>query len=87
MEKSVTATEFQNRAGFYFDEAGKGPVLITKHQRPARVLIDIAEYRRLKRLDDRQVLLAEEMSEEDLAEIAKGEMPARLEHLDAELKS
>ncbi len=87
MEKSITATEFKNRAGLYIDKAAKGPVFITKHRRPARVLLDIDEYWRLKRLDDRRVLLAEEMSEEDLSEIAKGEMPRSFEHLDSELKS
>ena len=76
MERTITATEFKNHAGQYIDAAGKGPVVITKHDRPARVLLDIEEYRRLKRLDDRQVLRAEEISDEDLAEIAKGRMPA-----------
>ena len=84
MNKSVTSTEFQNRAGRYIDEAGKGPVFITKHRRPARVLLDIEEYQRLKRLDDREVLLAEELSDEDLEQIGKGQMPEGLEHLNAE---
>lgn len=85
MERTITATEFKNRAGRYIDEAAKGPVVITRHDRPARVLMDVDEYRRLKRLDDRQVLRAEAVSEADLAEIAKGKMPAGFDHLDAEL--
>lgn len=85
MARTITATEFKNRAGQYIDEAGRGPVVITRHDRPARVLLDVEEYRRLKRLDDRQVLRAEEVGEEDLAEIARGSMPSGFDHLDAEL--
>lgn len=51
---SVTATEFQTRAGLYIERAGKAPVFITKHRRVARVLIDIEEYERLKARDTRQ---------------------------------
>jgi len=85
MERTVTATEFKTRAGQYLDESAKGPLVITRHDRPARVLLDIDEYQRLKRLDDRRALRAEEMTAEDVAEIAKGAMPAGFEHLDAEL--
>ena len=37
---TVTATEFQTRAGAYIERSGKAPVVITKHSRPARVLVD-----------------------------------------------
>lgn len=52
--KTVTSTEFRNKAGLYLDEAGKTPVFITKHGREARVLLDIEEYERLKALDARR---------------------------------
>jgi len=55
--KFVTSTEFRNKAGRYLDEAAKAPVFITKHDRPARVLIDIDEYERLSALDARQTKL------------------------------
>lgn len=51
---SVSATEFQTRAGLYIEQSGKAPVFITKHRRLARVLIDIEEYERLKARDTRQ---------------------------------
>lgn len=47
----VTSTDFQNRAGQYLDESGKGPVFITRYDRPVRVLLDIDEYERLSRID------------------------------------
>ncbi|KPA99932.1 type II toxin-antitoxin system Phd/YefM family antitoxin [Ahrensia marina] len=46
--KTVTSTEFRARAGQYLDDAAKAPVVITKHNRPSRVLIDIDEYEALK---------------------------------------
>lgn len=50
---TVASTEFQNHAGLYMDQAAKGPVFITKHNRPNRVLMDIDEYNRLKARDTR----------------------------------
>jgi prevent-host-death family protein len=61
---SVTATEFQTRAGLYIEQSGKAPVFITKHSRPARVLIDIDEYERLKARDTRRAYAVEELPEE-----------------------
>ena len=82
--RSVTSTEFRNRAGVYLDEAAKSPVLITKHNRPARVLIDFDEYERLKSYDTRQALYPSELSDELKAELEKGyqgEPTPDLDHL------
>lgn len=46
----VSSTEFQTRTGLYIDEAAKAPVFITRHRRPQRVLLDVAEYERLRTL-------------------------------------
>ena len=81
-ERSVTSTDFQNRAGLYLDQAGKAPVFITKHRRPARVLMDIDEYMRLKQLDTRQTLYAEELSDGDLELIKAADYGPRDPHLD-----
>lgn len=61
---SVSATEFQTRAGLYIEQSGKMPVFITKHRRPARVLIDIEEYERLKARDTRRAYAVEELPSE-----------------------
>lgn len=45
--KTVTASEFRAKAGVYLDDAARAPVIITKHDRPARVLLDVEEYQRL----------------------------------------
>lgn len=57
--REVSATEFQNRAGLYIEQSGKEPVFITKHRRPARVLLDIEEYERLKARDTRRAYRTE----------------------------
>jgi prevent-host-death family protein len=61
---SVSATEFQTRAGLYIEQSGKAPVFITKHKRPARVLIDIEEYERLKARDTRRAYATEALPDE-----------------------
>ena len=70
--KTITATELRARDGLYLDEAAKAPIIITKHNRPWRVLIDIDEYERLKRLDTRQALYPHELSDEIKAQLDQG---------------
>ena len=66
-DTNVTATEFRNHAGVYIDQAGKAPVIITKHSRPSRVLIDFDEYERLKAYDTREAFRTDELPEEHAA--------------------
>lgn len=83
-ENSVSSTEFQARAGLYFDQAGKAPVVITKYNRPARVLVDYEEYHRLKEHDTRVALTAGEFGEvfsEELSQGYQGEPTPDLDHL------
>ncbi|WP_299758388.1 type II toxin-antitoxin system prevent-host-death family antitoxin, partial [uncultured Boseongicola sp.] len=47
-------------------QAAKAPVIITKHNRPSRVLIDIEEYERMKRYDTREHLTPADLTEEDI---------------------
>ncbi len=61
---SVSATEFQTRAGLYIEQSGKAPVFITRHSRPARVLIDIEEYQRLKARDTRRAYATGDLPDE-----------------------
>ena len=80
--KLVTATEFRNRAGQYLDEAAKAPVIITKHNRPSRVLIDIEEYERMKRYDTREFVRPEDLTTEEIEGIATAEIDPRHDKLD-----
>ena len=83
---TVTATQLQKHLGTWMDQALKAPVFITKHRRPARVLLDIEEYDRLKSLDTRQALWAHEIGPEDLDAIKSSEMDKRHDHLNEEVE-
>ncbi len=78
---TVAATEFQNHAGRYFEAAARRPVFITKHRRPARVLLDIEEYERLRARDTRQAIHPGDLTEEELESLQTDHGP-RNEHLD-----
>jgi prevent-host-death family protein len=81
---NVPAAEFQRNIGLYQDKALSEPVFVTRNGRERTVLISVEEYTRLKRRD-RQALLVEELSAEELEAIARTEMAAEHRHLDAEL--
>ena len=83
IERNVTATEFQNRAGLYLEESARAPVVVTRHGRPSRVLIDIEEYERLKRGDTRQAIRPEELTDKEIAALESTEMDPRHDHLNA----
>jgi len=74
--KEVASTEFQNRAGLYFDQAAKEPVFITRYNRPVRVLMDINEYERLKALDTREVLKVEDLSDDEIESLSQDQYGA-----------
>jgi prevent-host-death family protein len=82
---TVTAAEFQRHFGRYQDEALTQPVAITRNGRERLVVISVEEYRRLRR-QSREVLRVEDLSDEEVAQIAAGRMDPRHDHLDDELK-
>jgi len=43
---TITATKFQQSVGEYGEKARKGPVVVTRHQRPWFVVLDPDEYER-----------------------------------------
>ena len=81
MSQTVASTEFQTHAGLYLDESGREPVIITRYNRPVRVLIDIQEYERLKACDSRRAWFAHEIPDEWLPALAA----ANVDHIDPEL--
>ena len=84
--KHIPSTEFQTRIGRYIDEAGKGPIYITKHNRPIRVLVDVDEYERLKRHDTRQALYPHELGDDLKADLEAGYQGGPTPDLDHLLK-
>lgn len=63
----ITATEFQQNVGRYMDVAAKRPIIITRHNTPQRVLMDMEEYMRLLERDNRIPISVAEMSENAVA--------------------
>jgi PHD/YefM family antitoxin component YafN of YafNO toxin-antitoxin module len=83
--QSVSAVEFQRHFGRYQDEALKQPLSITRNGRDRLVVLSLEEYQRLKRRD-RVVFKTEDLTDAEIKAIVEGEMDARHDHLDAELK-
>jgi PHD/YefM family antitoxin component YafN of YafNO toxin-antitoxin module len=71
----VSTAEFIKNYGALADQALKEPVTITKNGRDRLVVLSAEEYARLKRRD-RRVVRAGDLSDEDIALIAKAEVPA-----------
>jgi PHD/YefM family antitoxin component YafN of YafNO toxin-antitoxin module len=84
-DMKVSTAAFIKNYGTLADHALKEPVTITKNGRDRLVILSADEYARLKRRD-RRVVRTGELSDEDLALIAKAEVPAEYAHLDEELK-
>ena len=80
----VSTAEFIKNYGTLADQALSEPLTITKNGRDRRVLVSAAEYDRLKNRD-RRAISAGELTEDDIALVAKSEVPAGHEHLNAEL--
>jgi len=81
----VSTAEFIKSYGTLADRALVEPVTITKNGRDRLVVISAEEYERLRRLD-RRVITAGELTDEEVALIAKAEVPAEYSYLDEELK-
>jgi prevent-host-death family protein len=80
----ISLAEFQKRVDALADTAVTQPVTITSNGRDQLVLLSIEEYERLKRRD-RRVVRREDFTDEEMALIAKAEVPAEYADLDAEL--
>ena len=81
----VSTAEFIKNYGTLADKALTEPITITKNGRDRFVLVTVEEFERLKRRD-RRVIGAGEFTSEELALIAKAEVPPCYEHLDKELE-
>jgi hypothetical protein len=82
----VTTANFIKHYGSLADRALAEPVTITKNGRDRLVVISADEYERLKRRD-RRVIKAGELTDEEVALIAKADVPAEHAHLDEEIKN
>jgi prevent-host-death family protein len=77
---SVSISELQRNIGDIQELALKEPVTITRNGREKYILLSTEEYHRLKRRD-RQVLGIQELSEEDVRDIAAANVPEEYAYL------
>jgi prevent-host-death family protein len=70
----VTSAEAQKNFGRYREQAMAEPVIVTQYGKPSVVIISAAEYQRLKELD-RRVMRLDEMSDDEIEEMAEAEIP------------
>ena len=69
----MTSTQFQERPGEALDRSLTHHLVVLKHGRPRNVVMSYEEYDRLMR-QDRRTFAVEDLSDEDLAEIANARM-------------
>jgi prevent-host-death family protein len=81
----VTTADFIKHYGRLADRALAEPLTITKNGHDRLVVLSAEEYERLKRRD-RRAVRAGELTDEEVALIAKAEVPAEYAHLDEEIK-
>lgn len=77
----VTISDLQRQIGQIQDMALKEPVAITRNGREKYVFLSSEEYHRLKRRD-REVLAIEQLSQQDIRDIASARVPAAYAYLD-----
>jgi prevent-host-death family protein len=81
----ISSADFQRQFGALSDKALTEPVIITRNGRDRLVLLSVEEYERLRRRD-RRVVRLEDFTEEEMALIAKADVPVEYAYLDAELE-
>lgn len=69
MTVTISSTEFQRNVGLYTDKAMQEPLIITAHGRDRLALLSIEDYNRLKMLDDREAIMAEDLPNDLLQEL------------------
>lgn len=78
----VTSSEFQKEYGRYSTLAKRQAVTITNHGRAELVVLDAEEYERLRRLDSRVAMPVEALSEAELDDLERVEIPEESKKLD-----
>lgn len=80
----VTSGRFQKEFGHFRTLAHREAVTVTSHGRDDVVLLSAAEYQRLRGLE-RQTMHVSELTSEELAAIARVEIPAEASCYDHEM--
>jgi prevent-host-death family protein len=81
----IPISEFVQKLEHLTETASIEPLVLTENGRDRLVVLSVEEYARL-RCRDRRVVAIEDVTEEDMALIAKAEVPLEYGYLDDELK-
>ena len=81
----MTPDQFRQKLDELMNEEYFPPIALTRNGETRIVAVPIAAWRSMRR-GSRRVVTAENMTEQDLKEIADAKMPEGLEHLDDLLK-
>ena len=74
MTKVVSSADVQKNFGTYRELAQDEPIVVQHYGAPSVVVLSISEYDRLRSLD-RQILSLDDLSDDDLNDIAAAEIP------------
>jgi prevent-host-death family protein len=80
---TVTSSEFQTRAGQYLERGSK--VVVTRYDRPLKVVIDYQEFERLKELATRRPTREAARVEDPPGDAIEALRAADFSHIDPEL--
>lgn len=70
----ASAADVAKNFGAFREQARVEPVVVTQYGKPSVVILSAEEYSRLRELD-RRILRLEDMSDEELDEMAAAEIP------------
>jgi prevent-host-death family protein len=79
---TITSSEFQKEYGRYSTLAKRQAVTITNHGRAELVVLDAEEYERLRRLDGRVAMPVDALSEAELDDLERVEIPEESKKFD-----
>lgn len=84
MSRTASSAEVQKNFGAFREIALSEPVIVQHYGAASVVIVSVSEYERLRSLD-RQVLSLDEMSDQDLADMAAAEIPEQYRHTSDQL--
>ena len=83
--QTISSTEFQTRAGQYLERGSR--VIVTRYNRPLKVLVDYDEFEHLKDLARHRPTRVAFRAEEMGSEIAEALAAADFSHIDPDLNT
>lgn len=84
MSRTASSAEVQKNFGAFREIALSEPVIVQHYGAASVVIVSVSEYERLRSLD-RQVLSLDELSDQDLNDMAEAEIPEQFHYTTGQL--